>query len=559
MFFKICLYAALIIFGLGLGYKVLMWFQCRIGDQARRIRPRERFFQAFKGISSTLLSRKLFLLGKIWVREILLQKRIGREGFWRWFMHICIAYGFLFLLLMHALERYVSQKLFSEYAATLNPFLFLRNFFGAMLLAGLLIAVYRRLTDPVMRLTTRSADVYALMVLFLIALSGFFLEATKIISHQRFQEMVSEYSSITDEGEVRTLRTYWSKDFAVVFPQVPPMDSISLEKGRELHILNCASCHSKPESAFLSYPLAKAMSPVALALDQAGVRSFLRYFHFLVCFIGLALLPFTKFFHILTSPLVLLINGVMDRTTASPANIVTVQAIELDACTHCAACSQHCSVRPIFRHIPNLTILPSEKLSAFQEIVYRRKPSPQSLSHFQEGASICTGCYRGTQVCPVGIIAQELWFCMRDDLQHLGCPDLFVSTRDSFASQFERDKTKAIIPLTSKGKVFRNDVQLSFQGPTFYACYECVTCTNACPVVINYKNPTEELGLLPHQIMHSLKFGLQDSVLGPGLVWECLGCYNCQENCPQGVRVTDILFEIKNIAFQQLGKLKTEG
>ena len=59
----------------------------------------------------------------------------------------------------------------------------------------------------------------------------------------------------------------------------------------------------------------------------------------------------------------------------------------------------------------------------------------------------------------------------------------------------------------------------------------------------------EQLGLLPHQIMYSLRLGLQDSVLGAGMIWDCLGCYNCQESCPQGVRVTDILFELKKFRF----------
>jgi heterodisulfide reductase subunit C len=78
-----------------------------------------------------------------------------------------------------------------------------------------------------------------------------------------------------------------------------------------------------------------------------------------------------------------------------------------------------------------------------------------------------------------------------------------------------------------------------------------MTCSNSCPVVLNYKKPLEKLGLLPHQIMYSLRFGLKDDVLGAGMVWDCLGCYNCQESCPQKVRVTDILFELKNKAFQQ--------
>ena len=77
-------------------------------------------------------------------------------------MHFCIAYGFIFLLLMHALDRYVSQKLFPNYYSPelsalnpLNPFLFLRNLFGAMMLVGLAIAAYRRIFNRIMRLTTR--------------------------------------------------------------------------------------------------------------------------------------------------------------------------------------------------------------------------------------------------------------------------------------------------------------------------------------------------------------------------------------------------------------------
>ncbi|MGC1401568.1 MAG: 4Fe-4S dicluster domain-containing protein [Thermodesulfobacteriota bacterium] len=556
MFFKISLYLALIVFGFGSVYKVMRWFQCRIGDQAKGISSGERFSQALKGVFSTLVSRKSALLVKIWFLDIFLQRRINRESFFRWLMHICITYGFLSLLLMHALDRYVSQKLFSGYVATLNPFLFLRNCFGAILLLGLIIAGYRRLFNRVMRETTRGIDIYALVVLFAIALSGIFLEATKIVSYQRYQEMVTENSSISDEGEAKALKAYWAKEFAVVFPQALPSDLATLKKGQELHALNCASCHSKPSSAFLSYGLAKAISPAALVVGQSSVRNFLWYFHFLVCFIGLALLPFTKFFHILTSPLVLLINGVMDRATALPANIATVQAIELDACTHCATCTQHCSVRPIFQHIPNLTILPSEKLAAFKSMVFQKETAFNELTRCQEGASICTNCFNCTQRCPVGIVSQELWFCLRDDLQHLGCPDLFVSTRDRHVARFDQDKTKALIPLSLKRKAFRNDIYHSFQGNTFNSCYECVTCTNACPVVVNYKNPTEEIGLLPHQIMHSLKFGFQEHILGPGMVWECLGCYNCQENCPQGVRVTDILFELKSAAFQQVGNIK---
>jgi heterodisulfide reductase subunit C/nitrate reductase gamma subunit len=551
MFFKISLYITLILFGIGTGYKVLMWFRLRTGDPSENISAGKRLFDAVKGIFSTLFSLNLFRLIKIWFLEILVQKQIGREGFVRWFMHFCIAYGFIFLLLMHALDRFVSQKLFAEYQATLNPFLFLRNLFGAMMLVGLGIAAYRRIFNRIMRLTTRGVDIYALIVLALIALSGFFLEATKIVSHERYEEMVSEFSSISDEQEAKALKAYWSKEYAVVFPTLVSTDAASLTKGQEVHVLNCASCHSRPTAAFVSYGLAKAISPSALVLGQKSVREFLRYFHFLVCFLGLALLPFTKFFHILVSPLSLLINEVTDRTKTSPSNIATIRAIELDACMHCATCSIHCSVGPIYQDISNINIFPSEKLSAINSLISKNGASLSALSTIRLGDSICTRCYRCTSVCPAGINLQDQWFGLEKDLICQGSPEPFMQLRNDFIGRFDPDRQKVLIPLTASGKGFKQGVGLSSQGSTFNNCFTCMTCSNACPVVSSYQYPREKLGLLPHQIMYSLKFGIQDNVLGAGMVWDCLGCYNCQENCPQGVRVTDILFELKSMAFQQ--------
>jgi heterodisulfide reductase subunit C/nitrate reductase gamma subunit len=557
MFFKISLYAALIVFGLGTLYKVLGWFRKRTGDPGQDLSMAQRVMEGVKGIFSTLFSLKFFRMIKVWFLEIFIQKQIGREGWLRWFMHFCIAYGFILLLLMHALDRLITQKLFPEYFSTINPFLFLRNLFGAMMLLGVIIAAYRRIFNRVMRLTTRGMDVYALVVLALIALSGFFLEATKIVSHERYEEMVAEYSSISDEEEASALRAYWAKEFAVVFPKAPSTEAAVLSKGKEVHEMNCASCHSKPTAAFVSYGVAKAITPAALTLGRKGVREGLRYFHFLVCFLGLALLPFTKFFHVLTSPLVLLINRVTDRSRTGPANTATIRAIELDACTHCATCSIHCSVGPVYREIPNINIFPSEKLRALAELIRTEKESVQELPVIREGEAICTHCYRCTSVCPVGINLQDQWFAMEADLTRKGSPEPFIQLRNDFLSRFDADRSKVLVPLSPSGKRFKEGVGLSRQGSSFNNCFTCQTCSNACPVVGSYQFPREKLGLLPHQIMYSLKFGIQDNVLGAGMVWDCLGCYNCQENCPQGVRVTDIFFELKSMAFHQARGGKT--
>ena len=109
-----------------------------------------------------------------------------------------------------------------------------------------------------------------------------------------------------------------------------------------------------------------------------------------------------------------------------------------------------------------------------------------------------------------------------------------------------------ILPLTPSDRGFKGGLTHSAQGPTFSACYGCETCTTVCPVVANYENPQEALRLLPHQIMHSCALGLKDLALGSNMLWDCLTCYQCQEKCPQGVCVTDVLYELKNEAIRHV-------
>lgn len=53
-----------------------------------------------------------------------------------------------------------------------------------------------------------------------------------------------------------------------------------------------------------------------------------------------------------------------------------------------------------------------------------------------------------------------------------------------------------------------------------------------------------------HEVMRMLLFGLEE-VLDTDMVWLCSTCYTCQERCPQGIDITDILFGLKNMAFKK--------
>ena len=142
--FDYLFYSALVIFLLGLIYKISTWFTRKIGILGKDITTAHRLKSAFSGIAGVLFSLKIIALAEAVVLDILLQRRLFKESVLRWLAHILIFYGFMLLLLMHALESVVSEALFSDYYATVNPFFFLRDFFGVMELAGVILAADRR-------------------------------------------------------------------------------------------------------------------------------------------------------------------------------------------------------------------------------------------------------------------------------------------------------------------------------------------------------------------------------------------------------------------------------
>jgi heterodisulfide reductase subunit C len=485
----------------------------------------------------------------------------------------------MLLLLMHALESFTTSALFTDYASTLNPFLFLRNLFGAFVIVGLAIAAYRRFFQKQHRFMATIMDHYAMMILAVVMVTGFFLEGSKIVSYTRYQSMVEDYADADEKEELRALESYWVKSFGVVSPHVKgPFDENILAQGKELHEMSCAACHSRPQWASMSYGVAKGLQPIAGGLDKVNFSTVLWYMHFLSCFIALAYLPFSRMLHIFTSPLSLLVNSVMDREKSDPANIATRQIMELDACTHCGMCSSRCSVAVSLGEIPNVNILPSEKIGSLKDFAAGKKLSEQKLMSIQEGLYLCTNCYRCTDVCPVGINLQELWFDVREALLQKGFPEFLVLSPFSFYRALRSDdiadgqyhgpiqivrkafedeyKTpelnNTIINHSHMQKDLKKILRASVQGNTFSYCFTCTTCSTACPVVRNFEKAKNGLGLVPHQIIRAAIIGIPDLIFNANMLWYCLGCYECQEHCPQGVRVTDVFYELKNYAVKHV-------
>ena len=91
---------------------------------------------------------------------------------------------------------------------------------------------------------------------------------------------------------------------------------------------------------------------------------------------------------------------------------------------------------------------------------------------------------------------------------------------------------------------FRSEISSMPSGEEIVACFACSTCTAACPIANMWEYK-------PHQLIRMILLGMREEVLSSQEIWLCLTCFQCQERCPQKVRVTDVFFDCKNLAAEE--------
>lgn len=82
-------------------------------------------------------------------------------------------------------------------------------------------------------------------------------------------------------------------------------------------------------------------------------------------------------------------------------------------------------------------------------------------------------------------------------------------------------------------------------GEMISACFTCRTCVASCPVTaVNDR-------FNPLRIIRMALYGLKEEVLKSDFIWLCSSCYACQERCPQGVCITELMTLLKNMALRE--------
>ncbi len=513
-------YIALFLSAMGLAYQ--FW----------RLRTQGRMLHQERKVKSSLGIKALF-------SNTLFQKRLFHADRFRWMVHLLLLLGFLYLLVVHGFWSVTADFLFDDYQPTLNPFQPLRNLMGFLVFIGSIMFIHRRWWK--LRINTDYKTKYKGLVvvglIFIIICTGFLLESAKIISEPVFMEMVEEYSFLDEDEALDDLKAYWQDHYSMVFTQPLTRTGEQLENGAAINEEYCLHCHSPIQSAPISNTIAVLISGVGNELNRIRIDRYFYWVHYLSCLILLVILPFTRISHILFIPMASSHPPLTAKEIQTRG--ASIHPTSLNACTNCGFCSEVCSVYPHFQVLGNRDVLPHAKIESVKTMI--KDPSKFPAIDLFTGNSACTLCHRCTDICPSGIDLQSLWIMLDKTFSLTGMKDSASFIIGTSLKKWHLNESNLDFRTSEPPGIFSSNLTDRIQS--FEECIQCTVCTNVCPVVA-YDSDRNDMS--PHQIMNLLRLGKTHLATGTRMVWSCLTCYSCQENCPQQIPVTDIILELRN-------------
>ena len=92
-------------------------------------------------------------------------------------------------------------------------------------------------------------------------------------------------------------------------------------------------------------------------------------------------------------------------------------------------------------------------------------------------------------------------------------------------------------------KRFCEDVLAMPAGEKIKICQQCGTCTGSCPTsyLMDYG---------PREVIGAFRAGMIDRVVKSNTIWLCTSCYYCTVRCPAGIKITDLMYELKRLGMK---------
>lgn len=268
--FWIIHFTTLSLFGLEMLYVLFIWLRGRVPGLAPDASRLRKLGAVIKIVLGVVFSRYLLVALKALIRDGLLHLPLYERSRSRWLAHIAAFASFVLLGILSTITGLAVEFLYPifhiEHPIVLmlinfdHPVTALTNeFLNLALLAGLIIIVYRRFVLKDAQLRTIVADKVVLGFLFAIVLTGYPLEALRLLADE-----------IT-KGPLQATAVF----------------------------------------GFIGYSLSRLIKPLNWPWETLHFWTF--FFHFGIVSLLMLYMPFSKFFHALMSPLVVAINKVAEE------------------------------------------------------------------------------------------------------------------------------------------------------------------------------------------------------------------------------------------------------
>jgi heterodisulfide reductase subunit C len=186
-------------------------------------------------------------------------------------------------------------------------------------------------------------------------------------------------------------------------------------------------------------------------------------------------------------------------------------------CYACGSCTARCPEQEVREEWNPRTIIRKALLGMREEVLS------------SEFLWICSAHYRCLNKCPQEVNVKGVMNQIRNE---------------RLREEAEEDIT---------GKLTEKKMDLSFKyrvaegesGKEIYNCFACGTCTAGCP--------ERDLDPLysPRKVIKASLLGMKDHVYRNKFVEICSTHYRCLEQCPQGVKIPELMFAIRELAIKE--------
>jgi nitrate reductase gamma subunit len=176
---------SILLFLFGIGATLAFWFQGTMVEPS--FTAREKLSYIGEKAWQIIFSRKIWTLLKVFVVDVLLLRSVLKEGVGRWTIHSLI-YLPIFIRFLIGLVLLILSALFpmsSKVAVLLDKnhplFAFIFDFLGLCIILGAMAAILRRLQGKTQKAVTGGQDYVVLGLIGAILLTGFWVEGMRIL------------------------------------------------------------------------------------------------------------------------------------------------------------------------------------------------------------------------------------------------------------------------------------------------------------------------------------------------------------------------------------------